>query len=292
MKVYVNAGFGECLDSATLAWIRDHGFRGIRQEIFRGQDAEPIIRELFESDLEAILLLGGGKMERISFDHTVELARHVALVARDVIGIEPARLAVEIGNEPDLAIDQYKRDPGEFARLVTACAAAIWQVVPSMSVLCGGVSNTHKDGLQYLERASRAGFPDGCQIGYHSYHTTVTPLTPHSGFRSRQEEFDQLNAICAGRPKWCTEVGWHTFPSDVRSGISRRRVQFNDEQVADFTEQELRLHRAAGSICAALFQLNDGEPALSHEHRYGMRRVDGTPKPVAARIHRISQELA
>jgi hypothetical protein len=32
MKVYLNAGFGDQLGAPTLAWIRDHGFSGVRQE--------------------------------------------------------------------------------------------------------------------------------------------------------------------------------------------------------------------------------------------------------------------
>lgn len=295
MRVYVNAGFGECLGAETLAWIRDHGFAGIRQEVFRGEDAEPIIREIADSGLEAILLLCGGHMERISFQHTVDLARHVAIVVRDVVGIDVGRIAVEIGNEPDLACEEYKRHPDEFAKLVREAAAAIWQETPAMTVIAGGVSNTHRDGLAYLEKASRAGFPPGCHIGYHSYHTTTPPEVPHPSFRSRQEEFDRLDDICAGRPKWCTEVGWHTYPSDVRVGVLRQRktVHFGDAQVADFTDRELRLQRAAGAVCAAVFQLNDApvEPPSSYEHRHGVRRQDGSAKPVAVRIRSIAPEL-
>lgn len=294
MKIYINAGFGECLGAETLVWIRDHSFAGIRQEILRGQDAESIIREIADSGLEAILLLCGDKMQRISFEHTVELTRHVAIVARDVVAIDTRRIAIEIGNEPNLACDQYKNHPTEFARLVRESATAIWQEAPSIAVICGGVSNTHRDGLDYLEAASRAGLPDGCHIGYHSYHTTTPPETPHPGFSSRQEEFDRLNRIAAGRPKWCTEVGWHTYPSEVRAGIKRKRVQFNDAQVADFTERELRLQRAAGAVCSAIFQLNDSavDPPTSYEHRHGVRHIDGSAKPVALRIQEISQELA
>lgn len=296
MKIYINAGFGQCLGPDNLNWIRSHGFGGIRQEIFRGEDAELIIREIADSGLEAILLLCGGHMERISFEHTVGLARHVALVARDVAGIDATRLAIEIGNEPDLAIDQYKRNPGEFARLVRECATAIWQEVPALTVVSGGVSNTHRDGLDYLEAASRAGLPDGCHIGYHAYHTTSTPETAHPGFRSRQEEFGRLARTVAGRPMWCTEVGWHTYPSEIRVGVLKQRktVRFDDNQVADFTERELRLQRAAGAVCSAVFQLNDAldDPPTSYEHRHGVRYADGSAKPVAQRIQQIAEELA
>lgn len=182
MKIYVNTGFGECLGADT-AWIRDHGFSGIRQEIFRGEDAEPIIREIADAGREAILLLCGGHMERIAFGHTVELARHVTLVIRD-LSIEPGRVAIEIGNEPDLACDQYKHHPESFTRLVRKSAAAIWRETPSMTVI-------------------------------------------------------------------------------------------------------------AGAVCAAVFQLNDAavDPPTSYEHRHGVRRQDGTAKPVATRIRAIAPEL-
>jgi hypothetical protein len=293
LKIYLNAGFGDLLGAGTLNWIQSHGFCGIRQEIMRGEHAEPRIREIADSGLEAILLVCGGHMEKIAFHHTVELARHVTLVARDVVGIDIDRLAIEIGNEPDLATDQYKENPAQFAALVREAASAIWREVPTMKVISGGVSNTHKKGLDYLAAAANSGFPQGCHIGYHAYHTTVTPETPHEGFRTRNDEFSRLRTIVAGRPMWCTEVGWHTYPSQIREGLLQRQrtVHFDDDQVADFTERELRLHQAAGAVCAAIFQLNDAEPASSHEHRYGVRRLDNTPKPVALRIQQIAPGL-
>jgi hypothetical protein len=298
MRIYVNAGFGDCLGAQTLRWIRNHGFAGIRQEVFRGQDTEPIIREIAESDLDAILLLCGAQMERISFNDTVDLARHVAIVARDVVGIDIARLAIEIGNEPDLACNEYKYHPEEFARLVRESATSIWAEVPTMSVISGGVSNTHRDGLDYLDSASRAGFPDRCQVGYHSYHTKTAPEIPHDHFRSRREEFDRLRRIVGNRQMWCTEVGWHTYPSRIAARLwpprAPKTVQFTDDQVAEFTARELVLHRDAGAVCAAVFQLNDADidPPTSYEHRHGIRFVNGDPKPVALRIREIAAALA
>jgi hypothetical protein len=254
------------------------------------------LQEIAESQLDALILVGGGRMNGIGFDQAVELARHIALVADQVGLVSAGRFAIEIGNEPDNSLAAYQQDPALFARLVRRSAEDIWAVVPQAIVISGGVMNTTMKGLDYLRRASQAGFPDGCRIGYHCYHTTSTPDTPHDGFSSRQGEFDRLADIVSGRPMWCTEVGWHTFPSRIPGRFfpfrPPRTVQFNDDQVADFTERELRLHHIAGAVCAAVFQLNDQDPPSSFEHRHGIRRTDGTAKPVATRLRDIAPSLA
>lgn len=295
MKVYLNAGFGDQLGDSTLGWIRDHGFSGIRQEVKQGDHARALLEEIDQSQLDALILVGGGFMDWISFEHTIGLARHVAIVANELGLVGSQRFAIEIGNEPDNSKADYKHAPALFARLVRECAASVWEAVPGATVISGGVMNTHEKALEYLEDASRAGFPDGCHIGYHSYHTTTSPEKAHPGFRTRAHEFYRLREIVAGRPMWCTEVGWHTYPSQVPAKLLPKRfwqtVHFNDDQVADFTEQELRLHRDAGAVCCAVFQLNDHDPASSYEHRHGVRRLDGTAKPVAHRIRAIASSL-
>lgn len=295
MKVYLNAGFGDSLGASTLAWIGEHGFTGVRQEVKHGDHARQRLEEIAKSNLDALILVCGGFMDWISFQDTIDLARHVAIVANELGLVDSNRFAIEVGNEPDNSHADYQKDPALFARLVRESAAAVWGAVPGATVLSGGVMNTHPKALDYLRDASRSGFPEGCHIGYHSYHTTTAPETAHPGFRTRGDEFRRLKEIVADRPMWCTEVGWHTYSSQIPSKWLPKQfwstVQFNDAQVADYTERELRLHHEAGAACAAVFQINDHEPASSYEHRHGVRRLDGSAKPVAERIRQLAPTL-
>ena len=56
-------------------------------------------------------------MDWISFEHTVELATHVAILADQVGMVDRHRFAIEIGNEPDNSKANYKSDSSLFARL-------------------------------------------------------------------------------------------------------------------------------------------------------------------------------
>ena len=71
MKTYLNAGFGDELGDATLTWIRDHGFSGVQQEVKHGDHARQRLEEIERSGLEALILVCGGFMDQMSFEHTL-----------------------------------------------------------------------------------------------------------------------------------------------------------------------------------------------------------------------------
>lgn len=300
MRLFINAGFGEPIGASTLEWIRHAGFDGVRQDVPSQALAASLCAEFSSTPLTPIFLVGGGQMgleePGTHPDVLAELAYHVAIEAQRLGLFDRAQpAAIELGNEPNVDGERYADAPDVFARFVREGAARIRAVSPRAVVVSGGISNIDRRGLEYLERAIRSGFPDECVIGYHSYRTTTTPETPHEGFDTRGEEFARLTQLAGGRPIWCTECGWHTAPSTVRSGLfglRRRQVRFTDEQVADFFEREAALHARHGADVFAWFQLNDGGDPRHHEDAFGIRRASGEVKPVGIRVARVAAAIA
>jgi hypothetical protein len=58
------------------------------------------LEEIADANLDALILVGGGFMDWISFKDAVELARHVVIVAKEIGLVDSHRFAVEIGNGP------------------------------------------------------------------------------------------------------------------------------------------------------------------------------------------------
>ena len=56
--------------------------------------------------------------------------------------------------------------------------------------------------------------------------------------------------------------------------------RLSDDTVAQHITFDLTYFRDRGCLLAAVYQLNDG-PTDTAIDRYGVRRVDGTPKPAA-----------
>lgn len=296
MRLFLNAGFGEPIGVEALDLIRRLGFSGVRQDVVKGDVAEALCQELGASTLTPILLVGGGKMrvdrtDGASPEAIIELARHVAIQAeRCGLFDREFPAAIELGNEPDtFDTQQYHNRPDLFARVVREGAAAIRQLSTRAVVVSGGVGNTSDFNLDYLSRAIAFGLPDDCAIGYHCYRTTATPGTPHKRFRSRDEEFTRLRQVVGSRPIWCTEVGWHTAPSTVKTGwFSKKKIRFSDEQVAAFFQEEADIHARNGAEVFAWFQHKDGTNPDAYEQAFGICRVAGDVKPVGQRVAAVA----
>lgn len=299
MRVLLNAGFGHPLGRETLALILSLGFDGVRQDVpfFRTEaEIENLLSEFIGSGLSPILLVGGGDMSRdgrpAGHDEVAGYAWRVATVARRLglfDGDAPA--AIELGNEPDIA-PGWEGRPDWFALLLHTGYVAVKTAAPSAIVISGGVSATSREALRYLDQALSLGdVPQGVAIGYHAYRTTRPPHEPLDGFGSREAEIDELGRVARGRALWCTEAGWHTARSCVRSGflgICRQYVRYSDAQVLEFTRVEMALQAALGAEGFVLYQLNDGIADIP-EHRFGIRYRNGDLKPVS-RAPRLFRE--
>ena len=264
MDLYLTAGFGEPLGSETLALIRRLGFCGIKQDLPDAVHQDAVWRELeTESWLKAILLAKPVHIDQLSA--VVHEMRTRGLVQRT---------AVEVIGEPDTN-DQTA--PGLHAALMRVLAITY----PDITWVLGGVSGLHKRGVEFLKATMAAGVPHEVVVSVHPYRTTRTPDDPFY-FRTRADEFAWLKTIADGRRIWSTECGWHTAPHLYTSCFFIQRTRtWTEDQVETFTRRELALHRDAGIEVFAWFQFNDGDLPEFHEHHYGLRRLDGSLKPVA-----------
>ena len=303
MDLFLNAGFNDLLGEQTLRLIHELGFAGVRQDATkedRPWDLEHIrelCREIALSKLGVILIVNprSGNNEK-GWDpiDVAEQAGTVAVVASELgLLAREQPCAIEIGNEPNLdkSGTSYQHDPNRFAELIRRSQDSIRKSVTApVTVLSGGISNLNRDGLDYLREAVRAGIPEDVAVGYHSYRTTATPETPNGGFGSRVEEFRTLRSIAGARRLWCTECGWHTALSVQKTVLGKKKIKFNDEQVAEFVSREARLHFQFGAEAFTLFQLNDREEDCA-EARFGIRHTDLSLKPVAHRIRDLAREV-
>jgi hypothetical protein len=106
------------------------------------------------------------------------------------------------------------------------------------------------------------------------------PSRPHAGFASREEETNWIRATTGGRPFAITECGWSTAPRCWGWWIFRQCRRWTDDQVLLAAVDEYALWKDAGAELMVLYQINDG-PSDTRLNRYGIRRADGSWKPVA-----------
>jgi hypothetical protein len=263
-----------------LPGIAAHGFAVVRQDLFAvTSEIEPLIAECVGAPCRPLFLIGGGSIAGPD-GHRLEpyeLAARTDRVVRHAWVVHLTDYAIEIGNEPDIAVPGYAERPEDFAEAVRSCHFAARAARFTGPILSGGISNLNTRGLRYLRRMVESGAlpEDDLTIGFHRYPEAGRgPLAPHDGFDSRADEFETLLTITDARPLACTEFGYHT--ADVLS----------DEGVAASVLWDLGFYESRGVELAVVYQLNDG-PGETWMDRYGVRRLDGTWKPVADAVQQV-----
>jgi hypothetical protein len=233
-----------------------------------------------------LFLLAGGKMEHDDGAGRIEPHELAARATRLVAAANACALvsyAVEVGNEPDIANDDYASRPQDFAEAVRQSHEALRAAGFDGPVITGGISNLNERGLDYLKRTLAVGtVPADVIVGFHRYPEKARgALAPHDGFTSRDDEWNALMAISGARALACTEFGYHTAPERIVGFITKTRT---DRQVAASVMWDIRFYTERAVTVAAVFQLNDGPDPNKMEHRYGIRRMNGELKPVALAI--------
>src|SRR5262245_38504354 len=286
----INAGFGEPI-AGEFPFFQKIGVAAVRQDLFAHGETAPIealVAEFSNRPMRAVFMLAGGKMQIPDGSNRIEphvlaaRARRVVEAAR-AVGLE--RYSLEVGNEPDIAHDGYASRPQDFAEAIRQVHAVVRPLGFDGDLVTGGISNLNARGLAYLEAMLATGaVPSDVVIGFHRYPETGRDAnTPHKGFASREDEFRALKRIGVNRRFACTEFGYHTAEDRVGAFGRRRRT---DADVADSIRWDLDFFGQRDVLVAVLYQLNDGSRDAAEE-RYGIRRVDGTLKPVAEMLKRF-----
>jgi len=285
VRIGLNAGFGDPIKH-ELGLLTDLGFQIVRQDLYaRFHDApvQQLVSEFVGETISPLFLIGGGHIQRPDQTRRIE-PDELATWARDAVrAAEAAGLAtyaIEVGNEPDIAHRDYATRPQDFAVAVQQTHAAVRNEGFTGDVITGGIANLDRRGFRYLTGMMSTSIADDVVIGFHRYpERGKGPQAPHRGFTSREDEWSTLRGIVGSHRLACTEFGYNTAPEKTWFGLrSRRRT---DDEVAASVLWDFAFFRDHECELAILYQLNDGPDATD---RFGIRRVDGTLKPVAERI--------
>lgn len=286
---------------ALYEQIVEKGYEGVRIDLPDShKGATEVLRELAERPhVKAVVLIAGGKMRR---DHPAEggpawkpgeLVAHVQdtmVKAQDLGLLKRAELPVfEIGNEPDLACDEWKKKPELLADTFGRCYEVVRKYSRDCDVLSPSVSNLNDRGFAYLERMVKAGLPLGCDLAVHRYPNGPSFEIPHEGFASRLDELRKLEQLAGGRPIWITEVGMREGPHGYEGDDD---FYMTESEVADAFEWEMTYWGAVPQVQAACwYQINSGADRKNELHNYGARRLSGEWKPVADRVAAVRAKL-
>jgi hypothetical protein len=293
MRLGINAGFGEPVQH-EFAFLSDLGFQLVRQDLFAKGDSSPVeslVGEFANQQLTPLFLIAGGKISINDGTRRIEPHELAARARRLVSAAGAAGLTsylVEIGNEPDIAHEGYSQHPSDFGEALRQSHEALRLAGFTGPIISGGVANLDDRGIGYLRSMLSTGVvPDDVVIGFHRYPVTAKgPEAPERGSSSRDNEWRALKQVTGTRVLACTEFGYHTAPDRVLGIFKTHRT---DQEAADGVMFDIRYFQERGVELAALFQINDGPDPNNFEHHFGIRRLDGTLKPVAIAIRQASR---
>ncbi len=265
MDVLLNAGFGSALRVEQLLEIKARGFSGVRQDILSPADAGELVSETVVAKMPSLFIV-----------RSVAVARVTARAIR----LWPSQ-GIEIGNEED-----SKQSPKAYYRSLIEMSTAIRLVNRDVPIWTAGITAHDGKRLGWLEEVYKLGVPSDIGCCVHGYAQELPPGVPRPGFSSRAAEYAAIRRIIGPERRLAqSEIGWHTAPFRVRKGwFSTVTRQWTDEQVAGFLQGELTVAKNNGLLFSTIFQQGDGPDPRNHEHRFGIRRLDGTWKPQAAAV--------
>lgn len=297
MLIFLNAGFGDPLPIDTCRDIKAMGFDGIRTDaLYYGPHGhEPRLigpstldetaRNAAEAGLQIQWLISR-PLETGLIDRFVAVSRVEQLAA----AYPEITHNFDVGLEGNHGPSPYPI--GELVALINECRSAA-KGLPVSACL---TNNMGKAALAYAKACFEHGL--ACDaIGLHPYKTTVEPWKPArgSGWTSREEEWAAwaLLAEQHGIKLWAPEWGYHCGVSNVPApGLAGKlgrkvKLSYTEDQQREFVAYELQDQLARGMEMTGVFQLNDAADAATnpnHEAHYGMRRADGSWKPVVTAI--------
>ena len=275
--------------SDVIVQCKDFGFEGARQDVH--SDDHDIVMAMLRSylphpDFFPIFLLAGGTMTRSDGqpwqpDHLLQHVRDVCTKLRD-LGFSERELALEVGNEPDLADRRFKKNPAELGEFYGAAMKIVWEASPKWHCLSPSISNLDEDSLEYLRKMN---LPPGSEIAFHRYPPGRDFWSAHRGFKGRWGEVEKIREIARGAKLWHTEGGWAEINRDYT---------LTELEVAERMADEVQFWSDQGVECWTAYQINSGmwKANDNDDHKrlstYGARRLDGSWKPWA----RVKEPIA
>lgn len=289
MRLFLAVPVTGALGGDFLRTILSYGFDGVRVDVDERHEVAWEQARSFSRVPECfpIFLLCGGSMRRHDgkpwganaiLDHVKDECAKL----RDS-GLLERELAIEIGNEPDIADDYWQDRPEYLGEVYQAAIGIVSSFSTKWRTLSPSISNLNERGLKYLKKMNL--LSADC-IAFHRYPAGREFWDSHKGFRTRTEEVSKLREYSNGAPLWNTETGWAEF----NGGYS-----LSECEIAGRIEDEIQFWSDAGCEALTLYQINDSatkdDPHASKDARrlssYGFRRPDGVWKPAAKRVKKL-----
>ncbi len=181
--------------------------------------------------------------------------------------------AIEVGNEPDQANEDYfagPEKPQRYAAVLRAAYPAIKQANPGVQVLAGSLVGSNGVFLRALYAAGIKGYYDGLAV--HFYTLTLGSL--------RAIHETQL-AGGDNTPLWLDEFGWSScWP---RHKVQQEQGCVTEKvQAANITNVFRSLARTPYIAAEVLYGLQDGPG-----ENFGVLSADGARKPAFAALARV-----
>jgi hypothetical protein len=273
MLSYINAGFGNVLGDLWLDRIYHLGFNGIRQDIdIRWKQ---VVNELgrYEKFIP-IFLFGGSDISGWTPD---DFLSYTTLVARHILEKDyfvNQKIYFEIGNEPDIAVREWREDPQKLHTTFWECYHAVKSINKNIEFVTGGISNLNKRGLDWLAEFVQNPLPNNAIIGFHRYPHGHKVETPHNGFDSREHEMNRLRSLSGAHKLMCTETGLSMGPYRVRRGFPlcclHKNMYISEVTQGMALEHEWNFYRRRGVEGLVWYQLKDGPLESSIQDHFGM----------------------
>lgn len=254
----LQVGFGDPLTVSTLDALRERNITFIRCDL--QMISEPA---LLHARIDEVTLSGLRPLCIITPAHAAWLSTLQAHPALDF----------ELLNEPDIK--------GISSSLYADWVTTVRQALPSHHRLWAGViSNLDENSLEWLRDSVRR-WPTGVNVTVHRYPPKgAGPTAAQHGFRSRTHEVEVLKSCLGTRTFGVSEFGYHTAEWTTGWWFWKKRHRLSDAQIVTFINWEWQFWKAQGAEFACWYQINDGGNDQQDE-RFGIRRYDGTWKPVA-----------
>lgn len=298
MKLYSNAGFSNPLHPVHKQAVEEtaHGIRTGPANNDGHERINPLVHDAASFGTAVMIVAGwewrdesipthapGNLVQdretRPDLAHVSNQCENIVQAWRDA-GADDSGLTIEIGNELDLTDCWKGRKLRDFKDYVMTLYGRIRGLSPEVKIVTGSTSNFRKRprfkwsrrGYEVLRCLSEMNFPDDTLQGLHPYKNDLPPRQWHDwGY---EEGLDILRDLLGRRSLAVTEMGWHSGGD------------WNDDQIADFINAEIRAWREFGADSYVHYQLQDGpKPHNLGEGGFGAftNLADGfARKPVAS----------
>jgi hypothetical protein len=301
MIIFVNAGFGDVIHREMAEDIKSMGFDGVRTDaLYAGPHGAPptlVPSRVLDETWHHASVTGLSIQWLISRPlETGPIGIDDAQTRIDAMGWTRSQThSFDVGMEFNHSKARYGAQHA--VDLINACKDAAGSIPVSACL----TNNMGRDALAYARQCFDLGMR--CKaLGLHPYKTTVKPWEPArgSGWSSREEEWSAWQALAKEydcelwAPEWGYHCGVSNVPAPGWAGKLGKKIKlsYSEDQQREFVEYELFDQIARGVEMSGVFQYNDAADAdtnPNHEAHYGMRRADGSHKPVVGAIQYVQR---